>query len=86
MEMHDPLHPGEFILEVYLRPQNISGRRAAAQLGVAASTFNRILNGQGRVSPAMAQILSRSLGRSAGSWLAMQEMCDRWQARQRDAA
>ncbi|GJI89322.1 HigA family addiction module antitoxin [Duganella hordei] len=86
MEMHNPLHPGEFILEVYLRPQKLSGRQCAEKLGVAPSTLNRILNGRGRVTAAMAQRLSAGLGRSPESWLAMQEMYDRWQAKLRSAA
>ena len=86
MEMHNPPHPGEFILEVYLRPQKLSGRRCAEKLGVAQSTLNRILSGRGRVTAAMAQRLSAALGRSPESWLAMQEMYDRWQAKLRSAA
>ncbi len=36
MAMHNPPHPGEFITEVYLVPNNLSGRKLAAKLGVAA--------------------------------------------------
>jgi len=86
MDMHNPLHPGEFILEVYLRPQKISGRRCAAKLGVAPSTLNRILSGRGRVTASMAQRLATALGSSPESWLAMQEMHDRWLEKQRNAA
>jgi addiction module HigA family antidote len=86
MEMYDPLPPGEFILEVYLRPQKISGRQCAKNLGIAPSTLNRILSGRGRVTPAIAQRLSEGLGRSTESWLVMQEMYDRWQAKLRSAA
>jgi antitoxin HigA-1 len=45
MAMHNPPHPGEFITEVYLQPNNLSGRELAATLGVSASTLNRILTG-----------------------------------------
>ena len=45
MKMHNPPHPGEFIVEVYLEPNNLSGRELAAKLGVSASTLSRILNG-----------------------------------------
>jgi hypothetical protein len=43
MAMHNPPHPGEFIIQVYLDPNNLSGRELAGKLGVAASTLNRIL-------------------------------------------
>ena len=72
MAMHNPPHPGEFIIQVYLDPNNLSGRELAGKLGVAASTLNRILTGTSRISPEMALRLSKALGRSPESWLAMQ--------------
>lgn len=83
MAMHNPPHPGEFITEVYLEPNNLSGRELAAKLGVAASTLNRILTGASGISPEMALRLSKALGRSPESWLAMQYNHDLWLARQR---
>ena len=43
MPMHNPPHPGEFIREVYLEPNGITGRQLAAKLGVSPSTLNRVL-------------------------------------------
>jgi len=83
MAMHNPPHPGEFITEVYLEPNNLSGRELAAKLGVAASTLNRVLTGASGISPEMALRLSKALGRSPESWLAMQYNHDLWQAKQR---
>lgn len=82
MAMHNPPHPGEFITQVYLEPNNLSGRELAAKLGVAASTLNRILLGSSRISPEMALRLAKALGRSPESWLAMQSNHDLWQAKQ----
>ena len=82
MAMHNPPHPGEFITEVYLEPNRLSGRELALKLGVAASTLSRVLKGTNRVSPEMALRLSKALGRSPESWLAMQYNHDLWQARQ----
>lgn len=81
MAMHNPPHPGEFITEVYLVPNKLSGRELAAKLGVAASTLNRVLTGASGVSPEMALRLSKALGRSPESWLAMQYNHDLWQAK-----
>ena len=80
--MHNPPHPGEFISEVYLQPFGVSGRELAVQLDVAASTLSRVLAGESRVTPEMALRLSKALGRSAESWLAMQGAHDLWDARQ----
>src|SRR3990172_10949076 len=79
MAMHNPPHPGEFITEVYLEPNGLSGRELAAKLGVAASTLNRVLSGTSGISPEMALRLSKALGRSPESWLAMQYNHDLWQ-------
>jgi addiction module HigA family antidote len=79
--MHNPPHPGEFITEAYLEPNNLSGRELAAKLGVSASTLNRILKGTSGISPEMALRLSKALGRSPESWLAMQYNHDLWQAK-----
>lgn len=81
MTMYNPPHPGEFITEVYLEPNGISGRELADKLDVAASTLSRILRGTRRVTPEMALRLSKALGRSPESWLAMQDAHDLWAAR-----
>ena len=83
MAMHNPPHPGEFITEVYLKPNNLSARELAAKLGVAASTLHRILIGSSNVSPEMALRLAKALGRSPESWLALQYNHDLWRAKGR---
>lgn len=82
MPMHNPPHPGAFIRAVYLEPFSLTGRQLSAKLGVAPSTLNRILKGSSGVSSEMALRLSKALGRSPESWLAMQDQFDLWQARQ----
>ena len=79
--MYNPPHPGEFIREVYLEPLNVSHRTVSAKLKVSPSTFTRLINGQSNVSPNMALRLSKTLGRSPESWLAMQNNYDLWHAK-----
>jgi addiction module HigA family antidote len=81
MAMHNPPHPGDFINSVYLAPNGISGRELAAKLGVSPSTLSRVLACRSAVSPEMALRLSKCLGRSPESWLAMQVNHDLWQTR-----
>ena len=83
MTMHNPPHPGEFIRETYIEPFDISIRSLAENLGVAASTLARVVSERSAVSPEMALRLSKALGRSPESWLAMQYNYDLWQAKQR---
>ena len=82
MAMHNPPHPGEFITDIYLEPNGISGRELAEKLDVAPSTLSRVLKGASRVTPEMALRLSKAIGRSPESWLSMQDAHDLWVARQ----
>jgi addiction module HigA family antidote len=81
--MYNPPHPGEFIREVYLEPLNVSFRLVAEKLKVSPSTFHRLIKGQSNISSEMALRLSKTLGRTPESWLAMQDNYNLWQAKQR---
>ena len=76
MTMHNPPHPGEFIRSVYLEPFGMSSRALAESLNVAPSTLNRVVTGKSGISAEMALRLSKALGRSPESWLAMQDHYD----------
>lgn|SRR5690554_3212628 len=82
-QQFNPPHVGELIYRTYIEPfDNISANKIAAALDVAPSTFSRLLNGRADLSPEMAVKLSAVLGRSAESWMRLQESYDLWQARQ----
>ncbi|MCP4122920.1 MAG: HigA family addiction module antidote protein [Bacteroidetes bacterium] len=82
-QQHTPPHPGELIFRTYIEPfEEITGNNVADRLGVARSTFNRLINGVSDVSPEMAVRLSSVLGGTAESWLTLQESYDLWEARQ----
>ena len=81
MTMHNPPHPGDFIRTTYFEPFDISIRSLAERLDVSPSTLTRIVSTSSGVSPEMALRLSKALGRSPESWLAMQHNFDLWQAK-----
>ncbi|WP_396586758.1 HigA family addiction module antitoxin [Bermanella sp. R86510] len=80
MKMYNPPHPGEFIVETSMEPFGLSCRYLASRLDVSPSTLSRLLKQQSGVSPEMALRLSKALGRTPESWLAMQDMYDLWVA------
>jgi len=82
MGMYNPPHPGEFIRETYLEPLGVSFRVVAEKLKVSPSTFHRLIKGQSNISSEMALRLSKTLGRTPESWLAMQDNYNLWQAKQ----
>ena len=82
-QQYDPPHPGRLIQRTYIEPIDVmTGNRIADHLGVARSTFNRLLNSNAGISPDMAVRLSKVLGGSAESWLALQDNYDLLKARQ----
>jgi addiction module HigA family antidote len=84
IQQHNPPHPGELIKRTYIDPfDELSGNQVARRLGVAVSTFNRLVNGVSDISPEMAIRLSKVLGRSPESWLLMQDNYDLWKARKK---
>lgn len=76
LQQHNPPHPGQFIKEVYLVPLKLSANEVSKKLGVHSSTFGRLISGKSDVSAEMAIKLEAVLGRSAESWLLMQDHFD----------
>ncbi|MBT4146436.1 MAG: HigA family addiction module antidote protein [Gammaproteobacteria bacterium] len=83
MIMHNPSHPGEFIQQVYLDELQVNARTVAKKLGVHSSTFGRLLKGKTNISAEMALRLSKTLGRTPQSWLAMQDNYSLYQTSQK---
>lgn len=77
---HPPSHPGEHIYKAFMEPFGHSCRLLAQHLDVSPSTLNRVLTGKSGVSPEMALRLSKALGRTAESWLALQYQYDLYHA------
>ncbi|VAV86537.1 HigA protein (antitoxin to HigB), partial [hydrothermal vent metagenome] len=75
-QQHNPPHPGEFIRTVYLEPLKLSANEVSKKLGVHSSTFGRLVSEKSDVSAEMAIKLEAVLGRSAESWLLMQDQYD----------
>ena len=62
---------------------NLLKNMLADDLGVARSTFSRLVTGKSDLSPDMAVRLSVVLHSSTESWLRLQESFDLWRARQK---
>ncbi len=75
--MHNPPHPGE-VLREYLG--DVSVTEAAAKLGVARVTLQRVVSGSAGISPEMAYRLADAFGTSPELWAGMQLQYDLYQA------
>ena len=80
--MHDPVHPGEVLRDLYLEPLGLSVTEAAAALGVSRKSLSELINGRSGISPQMALRLEKAFGSTAEHWLTMQQNYDLWRVRQ----
>jgi addiction module HigA family antidote len=74
--VHEPIHPGEILLEEFLRPLGISQYRLARAIGVPPRRINEIVHGKRAISPDTALRLSRALGTSDRFWMNLQTRYD----------
>ncbi|MFT5089390.1 MAG: addiction module HigA family antidote [Candidatus Latescibacterota bacterium] len=75
-----PTHPGEMLLEEFLKPLNISQSQFAVRLRVSFPRLNEITRGKRSVTPDTALRLARVLGMPADFWLGLQLDWDLWHA------
>ena len=71
-----PVHPGEVLLEEFLRPLRISQYRLAKDIGVPPRRINEIVHGKRTVTAGTALRLSRYFGTSERFWLNLQAQHD----------
>jgi len=77
-----PTHPGEMLLEEFLKPMGITQSDFAIRLGVSFPRLNEIIKGRRGVTPDTALRLAKVLGMSADFWLGLQLDWDLWNAMQ----
>lgn len=81
-----PTHPGEMLLEEFLKPLGISQAVLAARIGVTTQRINEIVKGKRGVTPDTALRLERAFGMEAQFWLNLQLVWDLYHAMHAPAA
>jgi len=71
-----PIHPGEVLLEDFMKPLNLSQYRLAHDLGVTPIRISQIVNGQRSITVDTAMRLARYFSTSAEVWLRLQVRYD----------
>ena len=71
-----PIHPGEILLDEFLKPMKISQYRLAKDIGVPPRRINEIVKGLRAISPDTALWLSRYFGMSERFWSNLQARYD----------
>jgi len=75
-EKFAPVHPGEILLEEFLKPMGISQYRLASDIGVHPRRINAIAHGKRAITADTALRLSRYFGLSERFWLNLQARYD----------
>lgn len=71
-----PVHPGEILLEEFLKPLNISQYKLAKDISVPPRRINEIIHGKRSISANTALRLSRYFGLTERFWLNLQSRYD----------
>lgn len=69
---HDPIHPGEILLEEFLVPFELSQNGLARSIGVPPRRVNQLVHGTRRITADTALRLGRFFGTTAEFWLNLQ--------------
>lgn len=76
MRDFSPTHPGEILLEEFLKPMGISQYRLSKDIGVPAMRVNKIVRGERGISADTALRLARYFGMSVEFWTGIQTHYD----------
>jgi antitoxin HigA-1 len=71
-----PVHPGEILLEDYLKPTGVSQTQLALNMRVSPGRINEIILGKRSITPETALRLSKAIGTTPEFWLNLQAAYD----------
>jgi len=81
-----PTHPGEMLLEEFLKPLGLTQRELADSIHVPYQRINEVINGKRGMTPGTALRLEKFLGMPASFWLNWQLRWDLHVAQQTEQA
>ena len=76
-----PTHPGEMLLEEFLKPMALPQTELADKLGIPIQRVNEIVNGKRGITPETAWLLAGAFGTSPEFWMNLQTNYDLARAR-----
>lgn len=81
-----PTHPGEMLLEEFLKPMDLTQRDLADAIRVPYQRVNELVNGRRGVTPSTALRLAKYFGVTPGFWMNLQLRWDLYHAQKSEAA
>lgn len=79
-----PTHPGEMLLEEFLKPMGLTQRELADAIHVPYQRINELINGKRGMTPSPALRLEKYFGVSADVWMKLQLRWELYHARQEE--
>ena len=76
MKRMAPVHPGEILMEEFLKPLEISQYRLAVDISVPPRRINEIVHGKWAITADTALRLARYFSNSEGFWMNLQTRYD----------
>ena len=80
-----PTHPGDMLLEEFLKPMSLTQRALADGIHVPYQRVNEIINGKRGITPSTALRLAKYFGNTEGFWMNLQFRWDLYEARESEA-
>lgn len=78
----EPTHPGEMLLEEFLRPMGITQRELADGILVPYQRVNELVNRKRGITPSTALRLAKFFGMTPGFWMNLQLRWDLYHTQQ----
>ena len=80
-----PIHPGEMLLEEFLKPMGLSQRDLADGINVPYQRINELVNMRRGVTPSTALRLAKYFGMTPDFWMNLQQRWDLYHAQANEA-
>jgi addiction module HigA family antidote len=80
-----PTHPGEMLIEEFLKPMNLSQQELAKAIRVPYQRVNELVNGRRGITPSTALRFAKFFSNSAGFWMNLQLKWDLSRAQELEA-
>jgi addiction module HigA family antidote len=79
----EPTHPGEVLLEEFLKPKKMSQIALAQKLGVSLQRVNTLINGKRDITAETAVLLAHVFKTTPEFWMNLQTACDIYDAKKK---
>lgn len=73
-----PTHPGEILVELYIKPLKLNLQKLADRLNIARNTLFKIRAGKASITPSIAISLAEAFDTTPQLWLNLQQNYDLW--------